>query len=314
MIIRAKMSDHLLKTRHTSFMKNALYLLALLFLFPFLPARAAVHVVEARNFFYAPASLTANLGDTIRFVRIAGTHPTQSSTGAWPTFTLDASLLTYDFIPTAAGSYPYVCTIHSGLGMVGTLTVVSATPPCGPSSPPTGLSSAPATTSAVVSWNVLPNTQFYQVQGRPVGGTSFRKRTTTSTSVNISGLTPGTAYEWQVRALCAVTDLITIWSPLTSFTTLTLREQAPALSTQPALKAWQNGSSLVWSCSNCPNSGGMVRVMDLLGRAIAPTAMLPAGDSPSGSFDLPNGVSGMVYVIGDFGPFPISVPVHVYAQ
>lgn len=303
----------LLQLAQSALMKNPIYLLTALFLLPFFPAQATVFVVEARNFFYAPATLAVDLGDTVRFVRIAGTHPTESSTGAWPTFTLNASLTVYDFIPTSVGSYPYVCTIHSGLGMVGTITVVSSTPPCGPVSPPTGLTTVPSTTSAVVSWNFLPNTQIYQVQGRPVGGTSFRKRSTTSTSVNITGLSPGSSYEWQVRALCTGTDAITIWSPLSGFTTLTLREEAPALSTQPTLKAWQNGSGLTWSCSNCPISGGMVRVMDLLGRSIAPAIQLPAGTETHGSFALPNGTSGIVYVVGEFNGTPIAVPVHVYA-
>jgi plastocyanin len=275
-------------------------------------AYATVHIIEARNFFYAPATLTIDLGDTVRFVRIAGTHPTESSTGAWPTFTLNSTLTSYDFIPTAAGNYPYICTIHSGLGMVGSFTVVNTTPPCSATSPPTGLSSAPGTTSAVVSWNFLPNTQLYQLQGRPAGTGPFRKRTTTATSVNITGLLPASTYEWQVRALCVGTDEITIWSPLATFSTLSLRKEPLTPSTQPELKAWQNGSELSWTCSNCPVSGGRVLVMDLLGRILTPAVAVPAGETAAGNLPLPGGMNGIVYVMFERNGNPIAVPVHVY--
>ncbi len=229
-------------------------------------SQATIHVIEARNFFYAPTSLTAELGDTIRFVWIEGTHPTESSTGAWPLFTLSSSFTSYDFIPVSAGNYPYICTIHLGLGMLGSFNVVSSTAPCGPSSPPTGLNSVPGSTSAVVSWNALPNALLYQVRGRPLGSSVWQKRTTSSTAVNVPGLTPGTTYQWTVRALCNGTEVITPFASSTGFTTLSLKN--PEVSAQPGLMAFVQPGQLIYQWE-APEPGLYIyRLSDIMGRVI----------------------------------------------
>ena len=291
-------------------MKRIYYSIVSLLLLISTNALADIRVIQANNFFYSPASTTINLGDTIRFQWVAGTHPTQSTSWAWTTFTLSSTLTSFDFVPTAPGLYPYVCTLHASLGMDGDFTVISTTPPCGPTSPPLGLAAVPGTNSALVSWNALPNTQLYQVQGRPLGSTSFRKRTTTNNSVNVGGLMPATTYEWQVRALCTITDVITIWSPLSTFTTGTLRLEE-AISKRP-LTWTQVGSELQWQIMENTDGEGRVSLVDVLGREVSGASFVNSGEVTQGSLNVRHLTSGQYFLNVKTTSFQISESVYVY--
>ncbi len=82
---------------------------------------------------YSPANVTCTVGDTIKFVWESGFHPTQSLNGTTiPLVNMDGSggiNSVYKIAMLAAGSVPYECTAHGGMG--GTITVnapVSNTP------------------------------------------------------------------------------------------------------------------------------------------------------------------------------------------
>ena len=74
--------------------------------------------VSIVNFSFAPASITINVGDTVRWTLDEGIHTTKAKQGPW-----DSKLpggvfsLTFD----QAGSYEYFCNIHKD--MKGTITV-----------------------------------------------------------------------------------------------------------------------------------------------------------------------------------------------
>ncbi|MBP6025188.1 T9SS type A sorting domain-containing protein [Ferruginibacter sp.] len=71
---------------------------------------------------------------------------------------------------------------------------------------PTGLAASAITnTTATVSWTAVANAVSYDVDYQVTGaGTWTNAATATATtSVNLSGLTQGTAYSWRVRATCA---------------------------------------------------------------------------------------------------------------
>ena len=94
---------------------------------------AVVHTVQVGNFYFNPASINnVNPGDTIRWVWVAGSHTTTSSTipagaASWDEL-ITSSNTTYEYIPVNEGPYNYVCTPHIGMGMVGNFTVVAAAP------------------------------------------------------------------------------------------------------------------------------------------------------------------------------------------
>ncbi len=111
------------------------------------PAGAHVIVVKlvtkggSAPYGFAPSSLTAQKGDTVRFVEDAGvmhnvhfkSHPAGAKLGSATVGPyLTAKGQTYDVVIDArftAGKYEFVCDPHEMLGMVGTLTVVSSAAP-----------------------------------------------------------------------------------------------------------------------------------------------------------------------------------------
>jgi plastocyanin len=63
------------------------------------------------NFSFGPASVTINVGDSIKWTVLEGTHTVSLTPGGVFSRTFDQ-----------AGSYPYFCTIHPST-MKGTVTV-----------------------------------------------------------------------------------------------------------------------------------------------------------------------------------------------
>jgi len=95
------------------------------------------------------------------------------------------------------------CSGGSGNYVQANFTTATPPPPCGD---PTGLlNTTPTQTSTTVSWNTVSGANNYDVEYKKstesiwtTGATA-----TTVTSVNLSGLTAGTLYNWHVRANCS---------------------------------------------------------------------------------------------------------------
>jgi hypothetical protein len=82
-------------------------------------------------------------------------------------------------------------------------TIGAGTTSCGD---PTGLASSSVTqTSATVSWNTVSGATSYAVDYKASASGTWisAASSTTSTSVNLTGLTAGTSYDWRVRANCS---------------------------------------------------------------------------------------------------------------
>lgn len=82
---------------------------------------------------YSPANVTCAVGDTISFVWVSGFHPTQSlDLTTIPVKDMDGSggsNSVYKIKMLTAGTFPYECTAHSGMGGIITVTApVSNTP------------------------------------------------------------------------------------------------------------------------------------------------------------------------------------------
>jgi plastocyanin len=98
-------------------------------------ALAVTKTVDMTNFAFSPKTATLASGGTIHWTNNSGSVHT--ATGDTPLALWDSGTVsnggTFDFVFTAGGKYPYHCTFHSGLGMVGTVSVtIRAQPPSGP--------------------------------------------------------------------------------------------------------------------------------------------------------------------------------------
>ena len=83
---------------------------------------------------------------------------------------------------------------------------------------PTGISSTVISSrKASISWNTVTGAISYEVQYREVGASTWKLKTTSSTSVTLNGLKPGRTYEYRVRAICSGGN--SPWSSIGTFTT-----------------------------------------------------------------------------------------------
>jgi plastocyanin len=113
-------------------MKTILFSLCTLFCLDVQAQQFAVVEVHVRNFEFSPATFTAVVGDTIRFLWDIGTHTTTSTSvpaGAamWDS-PMDARTETFDYKTSQPGNYSFKCTPHEAFGMVGTFVVNSGLP------------------------------------------------------------------------------------------------------------------------------------------------------------------------------------------
>jgi plastocyanin len=108
-------------------MKKYLSLVTICMLFT-LSGYSFTQIVNVKNFSFSPVSFTINIGDTIRWVYVSGTHTTTSLTipagaAAWD-HPINSSSTSFTYVPTKTGTYNYKCTFHFAMGMQGDFTVV----------------------------------------------------------------------------------------------------------------------------------------------------------------------------------------------
>jgi plastocyanin len=95
---------------------------------------AATHVVlvgQGNGFTFSPSTLNVIVGDIVRFEWVTGNHTTTSVTvpsgaATWSS-TMSASVTSFDYTVTTAGTYDYKCNPHGGSGMTGSFTASTTT-------------------------------------------------------------------------------------------------------------------------------------------------------------------------------------------
>lgn len=112
-------------------MKHVYALFAALFA---LASSATNYQVQVGSNYFAPAYLSIQVGDTVTWTQVSGSHNVNGSLATFPTnpagFSNGATAggtWTYSHVFSAAGSYSYQCDPHAAMGMVGTVKV---TTPC----------------------------------------------------------------------------------------------------------------------------------------------------------------------------------------
>jgi LPXTG-motif cell wall-anchored protein len=88
------------------------------------PASAATTGVSEVEFAFSPATVTIGVGDSVLWTN-NGTDVHTSTGGSWDSGQMNPGA-TFSQIFNAAGSFPYHCTFHQNLGMVGTVIVQAA--------------------------------------------------------------------------------------------------------------------------------------------------------------------------------------------
>ncbi len=141
--------------------------------------------------------------------------------------------------------------------------------PCDAMSQVTGLSVdslLPNGTAVKLSWDALAGADAYQIEGGPAGG-GTRRSVLTATTITIPSLSPGTTYNWRVRARCAASGLPTAWSASSSFTTPSPRLAASATNVQ----VWPNPATdwvTVRRTGEHASSPAQLHLYDALGRLV----------------------------------------------
>ncbi len=88
---------------------------------------AAIHHVNMVNYAFVPDSLAVEFGDTVVWLDVSGTHTTTSGVNGVPDGIWDSGFLSpgdsFAFAFDTLGTFPYYCTPHWSLGMIGKIVV-----------------------------------------------------------------------------------------------------------------------------------------------------------------------------------------------
>lgn len=108
-------------------MKKYLLLITMCILFA-LNGYSFTQNVTVQSNVFTPSAFTINLGDTVRFTWVSGTHTTTSLTiptgaASWD-HPINSSSTSFVYVPSKTGTYNYKCTFHFAMGMKGNFTVV----------------------------------------------------------------------------------------------------------------------------------------------------------------------------------------------
>ena len=86
----------------------------------------SLHTVELSNFQFSPANLTIEVGDTVRWTNVSGTHNVVADDNSFTSGSAAPAPWTFEHVFTATGNNPYYCEPHGGpggSGMSGVITV-----------------------------------------------------------------------------------------------------------------------------------------------------------------------------------------------
>jgi plastocyanin len=91
---------------------------------------AVTHTVQVGNYYFSPSTLNVEVGDIVKWVWVEGSHTSTSTSvpagaASWNS-PINSGNQTYSYTVTTAGNYDYQCTIHVGMGMVGSFVATAA--------------------------------------------------------------------------------------------------------------------------------------------------------------------------------------------
>ncbi len=94
---------------------------------------ATIHMVGVSNLVFTPANINVNVGDTMQWNWVNGSHTTTADASGIPAGAatwnsqMNSTVTTFSYRITVAGVYNYYCVPHQGSGMVATFTASPST-------------------------------------------------------------------------------------------------------------------------------------------------------------------------------------------
>src|SRR5258708_3835076 len=88
--------------------------------------------VQVGQVFFNPTSTSINVGDTVTWTWVGGTHNVISETGIWSSSTQSSGTFSRQF--NSPGNFPYYCSVHSFPGGSAQNAVINVTAPNNPPS------------------------------------------------------------------------------------------------------------------------------------------------------------------------------------
>ncbi|MGQ0723336.1 MAG: cupredoxin domain-containing protein [Candidatus Eiseniibacteriota bacterium] len=94
------------------------------------PAKGTIHTVTQVGTSFSPASVTVEVGDTVKWNWsvgihdvLSGTGPTDPQAGVLFHSALSAGVPTFSVVFNTPGTFPYFCSPHFAFGMIGVVNV-----------------------------------------------------------------------------------------------------------------------------------------------------------------------------------------------
>lgn len=205
-------------------MKKSLLFVINVFAFLFLitsSSYAVKHTVNVGNYYFNPATLNVQVGDTIRWVWVQGSHTTTSTTipaGA-PSWDepMNSNNTVYEYRVSVAGVYNYLCTPHSST-QIGSFTATAFTPTLSVSPSNQNVNSLAGSTNFSVTsnsnWTATSNVSWCTVTSSGSGNSTltanFQTNNTTSQriatiTISVAGLPNITVTVTQAGAAATLT-------------------------------------------------------------------------------------------------------------
>ena len=223
-------------------------------------------------FKYAPVGADSGLiqfslfaaGDTVGYVRF------QTGNYATSTYTRFSAPITYYSSATPDTALWLLSSSRAANPIVNSALYVDDLQLIYNCDKPTGLvTNSITSTSAKPKWSAVAGAEVYQVRYRVTGTPPWTNKTTTSLTKLITGLTPSTTYQWQVRAKCNVNPLVwSAWTTSQSFTTLAAKSTDLVLENSNSIVVYPNpvNDVLNLSVETSVDGNAVVRLSNTIGK------------------------------------------------
>ena len=150
---------------------------------------------------------------------------------------------------------------------------------------PTNFNEVPSSNDVILGWSFVPAADHYFIIYRVIGTPTWSGVTTTNTSVIITGLTPDTDYEWQLRTFC--TPDMTVGTPYSAVRTFSTTPTSSAGPDGPSFFDGDKESTFAKTFEiypnpstgsitlQLPNSEGVkqIYIMDVVGKQVLQTTV-----------------------------------------
>ena len=161
-----------------------------------------------------------------------------SASGTWTTVNTGGTSLTINGLIEASS---YSWQVKADCSPYSTVQTFNTTGTVACSAPANLTASGITTSSASLSWSPVAGATGYTVQYKPATSSSWSSVNTGSTSVNVTSLTAGISYNWQVKANCSP------YSSVQNFTTTTGTTGCLAPANLSASGITTSSATLSWS-------------------------------------------------------------------